>query len=138
MINRHKQQSNMADTTNGTHKPVSFATFHNIIAGQPCSSIEIHQGINPSTGKELWDVPIATQHDLDDAVKSSQGAFKVWSKMPWEERQKVLLRIAEEAGKYDEEMARLVMLEGGKPVSSPNYQLETKQRLILGNVDAIG
>ena len=105
----------MAATTNGTH--ISFTSFNNIIAGQPRSSSDIHHGINPSTGKELWDVPIATQHDLDDAVKSAQGAFKTWSKTPWTERQEILSKVAEEVGKHEEEMARLVMLEGGKPVS---------------------
>ncbi|TVY84825.1 putative aldehyde dehydrogenase FUS7 [Lachnellula suecica] len=102
-------------TTNGM-KAIDFTTFNNIIAGQPRSSSQLHQGINPSTGKPLWDVPIATQHDLDDAVKSAQGGFKVWSKTPWEERGKIMLKIGEEVKKYSAEMAKLVMLEGGKPM----------------------
>jgi acyl-CoA reductase-like NAD-dependent aldehyde dehydrogenase len=103
-------------TTNGT-KPISFDSFSNIIAGQPRSSDKQHQSINPSTGKPLWDVPIATQHDLDDAVKSAQGAFKIWSKTPWKERQAAMRRIGEEVAKYVDELGRLVRLEGGKPVS---------------------
>jgi acyl-CoA reductase-like NAD-dependent aldehyde dehydrogenase len=109
----------MATTTetNGTKPTISFDSFSNIIAGQPRSSDKQHQSINPSTGKPLWDVPIATQHDLDDAVKSAQGAFKIWSKTPWKERQAAMRRIGEEVAKYVDELGRLVRLEGGKPVS---------------------
>lgn len=71
---------------------------------------------------------------MDDAVKSAQGAFEVWSKTPWEERQKVMEKIAEAVGKYEDEMAKLVMLEGGKPVSYPTKG-ETNLLIRRGLVD---
>jgi acyl-CoA reductase-like NAD-dependent aldehyde dehydrogenase len=59
---------------------LDFGKFHNTIAGKSRDSSKIHNGINPSDKTKLWDVPIATEHDLDDAVKSGQEAFNKWSK----------------------------------------------------------
>lgn len=91
-------------------------TFLNIIDGQPRGSKDIHHGINPSNGKPLWDVPIASAEDLEDAVKAAQKAFKTWSKTKWEDRQAIIKKIREEYLKYENEMANILMLEGGKPV----------------------
>jgi acyl-CoA reductase-like NAD-dependent aldehyde dehydrogenase len=37
---------------------------------------------DPATGEKLWDVPIANQQDVDDAVVSAQKAFEKWSQVP--------------------------------------------------------
>jgi acyl-CoA reductase-like NAD-dependent aldehyde dehydrogenase len=108
---------NASETMNGTKNTrVEFEKFHNIVDGLPRSSSDFHHGINPSDGKALWDVPIATENDLDDAVKAAKKAFKTWSKTKWEDRQQIIKNIAEEFMKYEAEMGKLVMLEGGKPV----------------------
>jgi acyl-CoA reductase-like NAD-dependent aldehyde dehydrogenase len=100
--------------TNGTS--IDFEKFYNVINGANRGSETAHHGINPSNGKPLWDVPIGTAHDLDDAVVAAQKAYKTWSKTTWEERQEILKNIADEVGKYEEGLAKIVMLEGGKPV----------------------
>ncbi|KAF4631036.1 hypothetical protein G7Y89_g7095 [Cudoniella acicularis] len=108
-------------TTNGTTaKTWDFTHFTNSVAGVPRGSPDIHHGINPSDGKPLWDVPIASANDLDDAVKAAQKAFKTWSKTTWAERQAILIKISEEYGKYGEEMGNIVRLEGGKPTPFAN------------------
>jgi acyl-CoA reductase-like NAD-dependent aldehyde dehydrogenase len=102
---------------NGTKEiKIEFEKFHNIIDGSPRSSNNFHHGTNPSDGTELWDVPIASEHDLDDAVRAARKAFKTWSKTKWEDRQVIIKNIGEEFMKYEAEMGKLVMLEGGKPV----------------------
>ncbi|KAH6677727.1 aldehyde dehydrogenase [Halenospora varia] len=98
---------------NGT--TVDFTHFSNTVAGVPRGSNDVHHGVNPSDGKQLWDVPIASAGDLDDAVKAAQKAFKTWSKTTWAERQAILLKMAEETEKYGKELGDLVMIEGGKP-----------------------
>ena len=95
---------------------LNWEKFQNVIAGGLRDSADIHHGVNPSDKTQLWDVPIATASDLDDAVESAQKAFKTWSKTSWKERTSLLAQVAEELLKHREEMGRLVMLEAGKPV----------------------
>ncbi|EHK97551.1 putative Betaine aldehyde dehydrogenase, chloroplastic [Glarea lozoyensis 74030] len=105
---------------NGTKEtPIEFEKFHNIVDGLPRSSTNFHRGTNPSDGKELWEVPIASENDLDDAVEAARKAFKTWSKTKWEDRQEIIKNIAKEFMKYEAEMGKLVMLEGGKPKFLP-------------------
>lgn len=47
---------------------LSFDVFHNIINGSQKSSNNFTCGINPATCEKLWDVPIADQDDVNDAV----------------------------------------------------------------------
>ncbi len=95
---------------------LDFEKFHNTIAGKPRDSLKVHNGVNPSDKTKLWDVPIATEHDLDDAVKAAQEAFKTWSKTTWKERQDILLQIRDELLSHRGEMAQLILKECGKPV----------------------
>lgn len=96
--------------------PLGFSTFQNVIAGNLRGSERIHRGVNPSDRVPLWEVPIASVEDLNEAVKASQNAFKSWSKTAWEERQKCLVLLRDELLKNKLEMCKLVMLEAGKPV----------------------
>ena len=44
---------------------------------------------NPANEKKLADVALATQEDVDRAVKAARGAYdKTWSKLPGKERGK--------------------------------------------------
>ena len=80
------------------------------------NSPKVHNGINPSDKTKLWDVSIATEHDLDDAVRSGQEAFKKWSKTTWKDRQDILLQMVKELLSHRDEMAQLILKECGKPV----------------------
>jgi acyl-CoA reductase-like NAD-dependent aldehyde dehydrogenase len=110
---------NLSTHKMGEHDRVSidWEKFHNTVAGKPRGSLKIHQGVNPSDKAKLWDVPIASEHDLDDAVKSAQEAFKKWSKTTWKERQDILLQLRDELLSHRDEMAQLILRECGKPVS---------------------
>lgn len=106
------------DTNGPDGTSIDFTSFRNIINGLPHSSTEFHRSIDPSNGKPLWDVPIASASDLDVAVEAAQKAFKTWSKTKWEDRQEILSKLAVELGKYDDQMGEIQRLEGGKPVSA--------------------
>lgn len=97
---------------------LSFEKFHNVLGNGLRGSEKMHQGVNPSDKSLLWDVPIATERDLDEAVEVAREAFKSWSKTSWTERQEVMGRMRDELQKHIPEMAKLLSLEGGKPVSS--------------------
>ena len=73
----------------------------------------------------MWDVPVASAQDLNDAVEAAQAAFKAWSQKPWQERQNVLAQIREKLLRHSEEMSRLILLECGKPVSLQKPETNT-------------
>lgn len=95
---------------------VKWDSFSNIIDGQQRGAKSQHQGINPSTGESLWDVPIGTQQDVDEAVKSATKAFKSWKNVSMDERKKYLQQWNELLQAHNDEWTELLCKETGKPV----------------------
>lgn len=98
-------------------KVIAWDTFHNIVDGKQRGSDNIHNGIDPTTGEKLWDVPIANQKDVDDAVAAATRAFAKWSQVPFEERKAKLVKFGELCNDYKSEFTDLLCKETGKPVS---------------------
>ena len=94
---------------------ISWDQFYNIIDGQQRSSSRIHNGVNPSTKEKLWDVPIGSEQDLNDAVAAGQKAFKQWSRKSITERKEVCKKFVDLWDGYKEEFSKLLMKENGKP-----------------------
>ena len=102
--------------------PIDFSSFHNIINGELRIADQTHNGINPATREKLWNVPCATETDVDDAVKCARKAFPSWSQTSWDERCNVVRRYAEAYLNVEEEMTELLMKETGKPVSAAELE----------------
>lgn len=94
---------------------ISWDTFANIVDGKPRGSDTHHRGINPVTGQKSYDVPIATQQDVDDAVKSAQKAFESWSTTSIEKRKEYLERYLDVWSQHEDDMTNLLIKETGKP-----------------------
>jgi acyl-CoA reductase-like NAD-dependent aldehyde dehydrogenase len=94
---------------------VDFTTFHNIVDGKQRGSKNVHNGINPATQEKLWDVPIATQQDVDDAVEAGLKAFKSWSQTPIEKRKELMNKFIDLYESYEKEFTDLMCKECGKP-----------------------
>lgn len=90
--------------------------FYNIIDGKQRESKEIHNSVNPSTQEKLWDCPIASKQDLDDAVVAARKAFPSWSQTPFEKRKEMLGQLAQLYKNYFKEFTELLGQENGKPV----------------------
>lgn len=93
----------------------SFETFFNVINGELRDSSDSTYSSDPSTGLRLWDVPVATQKDVEDAVQSANNAFKVWSNTPIEDRAAKISQWKESYMGYCEQFTTLLMAECGKP-----------------------
>jgi acyl-CoA reductase-like NAD-dependent aldehyde dehydrogenase len=100
---------------------LNFETFTNTVNGQQRGSKEIHHGVNPATGEELWDVPIASEKDLNDAVEAAQKAFPAWRDTPIEKRKEYLMKFVDLWNQHTEEFTNLLCKESGKPVSVPTH-----------------
>ncbi|KAL2814352.1 Aldehyde/histidinol dehydrogenase [Aspergillus cavernicola] len=96
---------------------LTFATFSNIINGEPRCSNKTTFSVDPSTERRLWDVPVATTQDVEDAVQSANDAFKAWSTTPFEQRVSKIAQWKQLYEQYIEEFTQLLMAECGKPRS---------------------
>ena len=73
--------------------------------------------LNPANEKQLAEIALAGQADVDTAVAAARRAYdKVWGKMPGRERGKYLFRIARIIQEKARELAVLESLDGGKPI----------------------
>jgi acyl-CoA reductase-like NAD-dependent aldehyde dehydrogenase len=98
--------------------PSSFFTFSNTINGKSRAAAKETQAINPSNRQRLWQVPVASEEDVDEAVTAATEAFPTWSTTPWQDRAQRLTQAREALVKIHHDMASLIMQENGKPVGN--------------------
>src|SRR3972149_3069951 len=88
-----------------------------LIDGQPRpgrsgKSVEV---FNPANGELVGIVPVASEADIDDAVRSSQRAFLQWRETPAAERAAIMMKVGAAVRANIEELGRILTLEQGKP-----------------------
>lgn len=71
--------------------------------------------VNPSTGETLWDIPKATEQDLEDILTSSKKGFSTWKQLTPQQRAAYLLKAADFLQRDAEQIADTIALEVGKP-----------------------
>ena len=75
------------------------------------------KSINPATEEVLAEVAVASEADVDRAVKAARRAYtRVWSRTSGAERAKYLYRIARLVQERSRELAVLETLDNGKPI----------------------
>ncbi|KIH90783.1 hypothetical protein SPBR_00475 [Sporothrix brasiliensis 5110] len=96
-------------------------SFFNIVDGarRPAAATtdgaaQTHHSVDPRNEEELWPCPIATTQDLDDAIASANAAFSSWSQTTLAERQKLLVRIADQIKAHEDELTDILRRETGK------------------------
>ena len=95
---------------------MDFSRFSNIIDGQLRGAETTYHGINPATEENLYEVPSATEANVNDTVSSAQKAFPVWSQKSFDERCDLLRKYAEAFLEQEDGLMELLMKETGKPV----------------------
>src|SRR5260221_5598318 len=71
---------------------------------------------NPATEEIIDTAPAADAADVDLAVSAAQAAFPAWKKLPAGQKAELLHEVATKLTERTEEFARLLTLEGGKPL----------------------
>src|SRR5690606_22669854 len=79
---------------------------------------------NPATEEILDSVPRGTPEDVEAAVQAARSAFEAWRKMGANERASLLHEVAEKVHAHREEIARLLTLEEGKPLTENEEEVE--------------
>jgi aminomuconate-semialdehyde/2-hydroxymuconate-6-semialdehyde dehydrogenase len=79
---------------------------------------ETFDTINPATNQKLAAVASACEQDVERAIQVAQQTYEsgIWSKMPVEERSKILCRMADLVIDRVEELALIETLDVGKPI----------------------
>ncbi len=90
--------------------------FWNVINGEKRAGASSHQCPDPRTEEPLWDAPIATLADLDEAVAAAQTALQTWRYSTTDERRALLVKMADIYQANKEEIFEIVMKETGKSV----------------------
>ncbi len=70
--------------------------------------------INPSTGKPLGVVRIASRSEYDRVVERAEEAFRLWRKVPAPKRGEVIRQFGEALRRAKSELGLLITLEAGK------------------------
>ena len=77
----------------------------------------------PATGELLCRVPVADEVTVDHAVASAHEAFREWSARSGSERGRILSKAASFLYEAHPELARLEVLDTGKPLSESEADL---------------
>jgi succinate-semialdehyde dehydrogenase / glutarate-semialdehyde dehydrogenase len=80
-------------------------------------SMTYYQSINPATGETIFEAPTASDEEIQTALKQAQSAYESWRQSAVPDRAEVLRRVAALYRERRQELAELISLEMGKPVS---------------------
>jgi len=84
---------------------------------QQSTNKETYDVINPATEEIIGKVSKASPADVEKALKSAEKGFEVWKKFnPWD-RASIIRKIADLTRKKNNELAKWMTLETGKPLA---------------------
>lgn len=76
-----------------------------------------YQVNNPATGEVEATYPTATEQDIQNAIAQADTAYQDWRQVSLGERSAILHKIADIYLERQDELARIVANEMGKPVA---------------------
>jgi succinate-semialdehyde dehydrogenase/glutarate-semialdehyde dehydrogenase len=79
--------------------------------------------INPATGTEIAQVPFASTGDLDRVIDAAARAFETWKAILPQDRACLVRRIAALIRERADEIARIMVLEQGKPLAEAKAEV---------------
>ena len=108
-------------------------TYLNFIGGKWVESDGGHiESRNPATGELVAKAPKSTRDDVAHAVEEARSAFDsgVWSSKRPADRARVLREIAEEIRENTDQLALLLTLECGKPLTDSKGELQNAANVL--------
>ncbi|MCG6416038.1 succinylglutamate-semialdehyde dehydrogenase [Vibrio fluvialis] len=101
------------------------------IAGQWVAGQGEHfTSLSPYNNEIVWQGDSATPAQVEDAVKAARSAFVEWKKLPFAEREKVVLAFAEKVKANAEAIAEVIAKETGKPI----WETRTEAAAMAGKI----
>ena len=97
--------------------------FKLLINGKLVPGVAKLDVINPATEEVLAEAPRADRAQLNEAIAAAKAAFPTWSAKPIRERGALLVKLADALEARQDEFARLLTLEQGKPLSEAHWEI---------------
>ena len=72
---------------------------------------------NPATGKVIKEIPINTEEEIKQALKTGHDSFKKWAKVNAHERSRLLRNWSQIIQEHKAEIAEIMTMENGKPLA---------------------
>jgi acyl-CoA reductase-like NAD-dependent aldehyde dehydrogenase len=85
---------------------------------------------NPADDSVLQELPLATAHDVDQAVARAHAALSAWRDMAPNDRIKIMRRFAETIAAHAQELAELDTRNMGMPIGSSRWCADTAAEVI--------
>ncbi|MEV4730266.1 gamma-aminobutyraldehyde dehydrogenase [Saccharopolyspora sp. NPDC049426] len=106
---------------------------HNVVDGKsvPAEGGRTTALIAPATGEVFGNAPLSSENDVDAAYRSAERAFRDWKLSTPAERQRLLLRLADELERRADEFVAAETENTGKPVEA------TRTEEVAASVDQI-
>jgi len=79
--------------------------------------------VNPATEQVIGRVPVATPHDLDEALAAAAAGFELWSQTSPKMRSDLVRRASALMRERQDEIARSITLEHGKPFEQARLEV---------------
>jgi acyl-CoA reductase-like NAD-dependent aldehyde dehydrogenase len=95
-----------------------------LIGGRPVATKAHADVLNPSTGKVVGKMPLATEADIEAAVSAAKAAFVLWKEVSDSDRAAACRAVAAVIESHAEELAQLLTLEQGKPLNGLGSRFE--------------
>jgi succinate-semialdehyde dehydrogenase / glutarate-semialdehyde dehydrogenase len=76
-----------------------------------------YRSLNPATGETVAEYAAATAEEITTSLESAHTAFLSWRHVPVVERSRLLRKVASLYRERKQELARIISIEMGKPVS---------------------
>jgi malonate-semialdehyde dehydrogenase (acetylating)/methylmalonate-semialdehyde dehydrogenase len=85
---------------------------------------------NPATGEVQAQVRLATESDVDAAVRSAKAAFATWGQQSLSNRSRVMFRLRDLVERHELELAKLIAAEHGKVVDDARGEIVRGREVI--------
>lgn len=79
--------------------------------------------INPATGQVIKAYPLMTNNKIEEVINKSHQQHLSWSQQSFEQRAKLLLKIADLLKTRTEQYAKLITTEMGKPITQARQEV---------------
>ena len=87
-------------------------------------NLEQFEVMNPGTNEVVGTMPKGAENEADQAIQAAEGAFESWANLTAYDRANYLMKLNDLILENKEEMAKLMTLEMGKPITESRGEVE--------------
>lgn len=98
--------------------------FAQLIDGELVAGERTVEVLDPATEQAVGISPVASEGQVDAAVAAAKRAFESWGRTTFEQRQATVRGIIDRIMQHQENIARMITLETGKPIAAAQSEVD--------------